>query len=81
MPWIQLAYNCSVQASTKLSPYLMLYAHAPVVPPAVMQRVSQPLALEKEAERETSSGALLERAALLEQCAVIAGNNLRIAQH
>ena len=78
LPWIQLAYNCSVQSSTKLSPYLMLYAHLPVVPPAIVQRMAEPLDLE---DAESAQQALRSRAQLMEQCAIVAGNNLRIAQH
>ena len=78
LPWIQLAYNCSVQASTKLSPYLMLYAHLPVVPPAIVQRMAEPVDYN---DTEAAQQSLRARAQLMEQCAVIAGNNLRIAQH
>ena len=34
MPWLVFGYNCSHQASTKMSPYFMLYARHPVIPPA-----------------------------------------------
>ena len=78
LPWIQLAYNCSIQASTKLSPYLMLYAHQPVVPPAIVQRIADPLDLDNA---ETAGLSVLERARALEQHAIIAGRNLAIAQH
>ena len=78
LPWIQLAYNCSVQMSTKLSPYLMLYAHLPVVPPAVVQRMAEPIDFD---DAEAAQQSLRTRAQLMEQCAIVAGNNLRIAQH
>ena len=78
LPWIQLAYNCSVQASTKLSPYLMLYAHLPVVPPAIVQRMAEPIDFD---DSEAAQRSLRARAQLIEQCAIVAGNNLRIAQH
>eukprot|EP00983_Pelagomonas_calceolata_P054203 1143615-Pelagomonas_calceolata.AAC.1 len=31
LPWIPLGYNCSTQASTKMSPYFMLYARHPEI--------------------------------------------------
>ncbi len=44
-PLIMLGYNCSTQASTKMSPYYMLYARYPVVPPAHVQKFSKPIGL------------------------------------
>jgi hypothetical protein len=43
MHWIALGYRCSPQASTKISPYELMFARRPVVPPAVVQRLSQPI--------------------------------------
>jgi hypothetical protein len=37
--WIALGYRCSPQASTKMSPYQLLYARRPTVPPAIVQRL------------------------------------------
>ncbi len=38
-------YNCSTQASTKMSPYNMLFARHPVVPPAHVHKFSEPIDL------------------------------------
>jgi hypothetical protein len=56
----------------------MLYAHQPVVPPAIVQRMAEPINFD---DSETAQQSLRSRAQLMEQCAIVAGNNLRIAQH
>jgi len=43
LPWIVLGYNCSVQTSTRMSPYYMLYARHPVIPPAIVERFAEPV--------------------------------------
>eukprot|EP00983_Pelagomonas_calceolata_P030467 956058-Pelagomonas_calceolata.AAC.1 len=45
LPWILLGCNCSTQASTKMSPYFMLYARHPVIPPAHVYRFANDLDL------------------------------------
>jgi hypothetical protein len=102
LPWISLGYRCSPQASTGLSPYRMLYAREPVVPPAIMQRMeASQLALppccepkgpggfshnpaytaEVQKQQELAAADLCARARLVQQDAIMAGDNLRIAQH
>jgi hypothetical protein len=77
LPWVCLGYRCSPQASTKLSPYQLLYARSPVVPPAVVQRVSVPINFDDPAQAAES---LLQRAKELERLSPMAMGNLKIAQ-
>lgn len=76
--WIALGYRASVSASTRFSPYELLYARRPVVPPAIMQRFAQPIAFD---DPELAAECLLRRAALVEQMCPEAMANLQIAQH
>ncbi|GFR48414.1 hypothetical protein Agub_g10309 [Astrephomene gubernaculifera] len=43
LPWMALGYRCSPQASTRMTPYFLLYGVDPVVPPAVRERFAEPL--------------------------------------
>jgi hypothetical protein len=77
--WIQLGYNASTQASTKLSPYELLHARPCTVPPAIVQRMSeQHLCFD---DPTAAAESLLQRAALVQQLCVEAGSNLQVAQH
>ena len=78
MPWLGLGYRCSPQKSTGLSPYQMLYACTPTVPPAVKERLQEPMDWDSS---DLAVECFLQRAALTKQYAVIAGENLKIAQH
>lgn len=78
LPWIALGYNASVQQSTGYSPYYLLHGVAPVIPPAVKERMADPLSL---LDPEQAGDQLLMRAAAMRQAGVIAGGNLRTAQH
>ncbi|NBK23903.1 MAG: hypothetical protein EOM68_17970 [Spirochaetia bacterium] len=78
LPWVALAYRCSPQASTKFSPYYMLYARQPTIPPAVRARLTEPVDFDNS---EAAAADVLKRAALVREASVIAGDNLRIAQH
>jgi len=78
LPWIAFGYNCSVQDSTKFSPYHLLYARAPVVPPAQMERYATPLNLD---DPELACDHVLERGRIAHQASIIAGSNPLIAQH
>ncbi len=73
-----LGYNCSTQASTKMSPYYMLYARHPVVPPAHVQNFSDPFDLY---DVKAVAKSVLERAEVAHKAGIIAGGNLKIAQH
>jgi hypothetical protein len=76
--WVQLGYNASVQAATKFSPFELLYAYRPVVPPGAMVRMEGELDLD---DVEAAAANLQHRAELLRERMLVAGNNLAIAQH
>ena len=78
MHWIALGYRCSPQASTKISPYELMFARRPVVPPAIVQRLSQPINFD---DPDLAAECLLQRAAVVQQLCPEAMANLRIAQH
>ena len=78
LPWLALGYRCSPQASTRLSPYQLLYGQPPVIPPAVRERLAEPLDFDDPAK----AWELVEqRAKLLQRQIPAAGGNLLIAQH
>ena len=78
IPWIALGYNCSTQASTKMSPYYMLYARHPVIPPAHVHKFADAIDLHNV---EAATQNVLKRAQLVQTAGIIAGENLKIAQH
>lgn len=78
LPWVMLGYNCSAQASTGFSPYELMHAQQPTVPPAVKPRFDEVIDLDDAAEAERQ---LLARAELMRRNCVTAGQNLAIAQH
>ncbi len=78
MHWLALGYRCATQASTGFSPYEMLYARKPVVPPAVFEKLSEPIDFD---DTQSAAETLCKRIEVLKRMTVMAGNNLRIAQH
>ena len=78
LQWVLLGYRCSVQAATGFSPYHMLYAQQPTVPPAVKERLQDPVDFDNP---DTAAEALLQRAQVIRPLCLEAGENLRIAQH
>ena len=78
LPWILLGYRASPQESSKFSPMQLLYARDPVIPPAILDRMTKPLDLDNTT---TAADQLLLRAEYLKQAGVVVDNNLRIAQH
>jgi hypothetical protein len=81
LPWLMLGYNCSPQNSTGFAPYQLLFARTPTIPLAARQRFEGPLDFDTPEMREVAALRLLQRAELARRHAVIAGDNLRIAQH
>ena len=77
LPWIALGYRVTPQASSKLSPYHILFAVPPVVPPCVKERLSPPLDFD---DPEIAIASILERAEIIQQACTMAGHNLLIAQ-
>jgi hypothetical protein len=77
LPWIRLGYNCSRQQSTKLAPYTLLYGLGPTIPPAVKERLDEPVDFD---DAEAAATELVHRQALMRRNLVIAGENLAIAQ-
>ena len=78
VPWVAMGYNCSVQQATGFSPYHLLYGRQPVVPPAALVRWEEPVDLDAS---DVASADLLRRAAEVKRVAVIAAENLQVAQH
>jgi transposase InsO family protein len=76
--WLCLGYNCSPHSSHSFTPYELMYARPPVVPPAVRSSVSQPLDFDDPA---AAAADLLARKQLVQQRCPAAMANLRIAQH
>jgi hypothetical protein len=76
--WIALGYRCSRQASTGFSPYELLYARRPVIPPAIWQAVDAPVVFDDPALAATT---LLQRAQHVRRVCPEAFGNLLIAQH
>mgnify|MGYP006281264777 CR=1 FL=1 len=78
LPWIVLAYNCSVQEATKLTPYEVIFARKPIIPPAAAQDCSSPL---RVSSPEDLAQLCRQRAQAAENASIIAGANIKIAQH
>jgi hypothetical protein len=60
LPWILLGYRCSKQESTGLAPYTLLYAQEPTIPPAIKEKLEDPIDFTKE----TATRMLQQRAKL-----------------
>jgi hypothetical protein len=78
MHWLGLGYRCSKQSATGLSPYEMLYGTAPVIPPAIKDRLAEPLNLD---DPDAAAEHMQRRAELLQQHCAVAMGNLASAQH
>jgi transposase InsO family protein len=76
--WLMLGYRCSPQSSTGFTPYELMFARPPVVPPATLQLLSQPLDYD---DPELAAQDLLQRKELVQRITPLAMNNLSIAQH
>jgi hypothetical protein len=78
VPWLLLGYRCSPQKSSGFSPYELLYAHTPVVPPAVVARMSTPVDFDCP---RLAADDLARRRDVVKQMCPEALQNLQIAQH
>lgn len=87
LAFIQLGYNCSVQESTRLTPYAVMLAHQPIIPsPAAGEQLKGWAALETsefDSEQAVARAAadLEMRMDLFRRFNIVAGDNLKIAQH
>ena len=64
MPWLVFGYNCTHKASTKMSPYFMLCARHPAIPPVQMHNFTLPIDLDNVEELVKS---VLHRAKIAEK--------------
>ena len=78
VPYIMLGYNASVQASTGMSPYKVMFGVAPVVPPSIKERYEGVIEL---TDPDSAAAVVVLRAQALKECCVTAGDNMLIAQH
>ena len=77
LPFILLGYRASVQAATRMSPFYMMYARHPTIPPAIRERFQVPIDLDNP---NFTAVELLLRADLVKQAMVTAGEGIKIAQ-
>jgi hypothetical protein len=73
--WIGLGYRCSKQRSLGMSPYELLYARKPVIPPGVHDKWQEPLDLD---DPERAAELVLARSKLAREQEAVAAANLRI---
>lgn len=73
-----LGYNCSGQALTKFSPYSIMHAVEPTIPPDTKPRFEGLVNLD---DPELATSSMLQHCAALRCSITIAGGNLVIAQH
>jgi hypothetical protein len=81
LPYLSLGYNCSRQSSTNCSPFQLLYARAPNIPSAVLDRMVAPLDFDSPDAIAATLDQLLIRAAYIAQAMPTVASNLAIAQH
>jgi len=78
LPWVMLGYNASPQRATGFSPYQLMHAVTPVVPPAIREQLQEPVDFD---DPDAAAADYLARSRLVQQRSVMAGQNLQIAQH
>ena len=78
-PWVAMGYRTSVQASTGLSPYEMLFGLNPIVPPASRDKWGDDVDFLDHPDKALESFA--RRGELMKEHCLTAGGNLKIAQH
>ncbi|EFJ48675.1 hypothetical protein VOLCADRAFT_117582 [Volvox carteri f. nagariensis] len=78
LPYVMLGYNCSVQSASRVTPYHVMHAVEPTIPPAIKQRFESDVSLD---DPEAAARSIMQRAAALRRHMAVAGGNLLIAQH
>jgi hypothetical protein len=78
IPMVVLGYQCSKQRSTGYTPYELMFARPPVVPPAVQEVLQQPLDFDNADAAEEDL--VLRKHCLQHNCPIAMGN-LAAAQH
>ena len=78
IPWLLMGYRCSPQKSTGFSPYELLYAQTPVLPPALVARLDSTISFDSP---QLAAADLARRRELVKQHCPMALQNLQIAQH
>ena len=82
VPMIALAYNTSVQESTKLSPSTVMMAQLPIVPPQSKRVFNETLVIGDTSGEQIIAGAdLLRRSELVNKAGIYALSGLQAAQH
>jgi hypothetical protein len=81
--WVALGYRATPQSSSRVSPYHILYATQPVVPPGVVERCTEPIDMSCETKQGRRAAALqlLARAAILAKDLPLVRSALETAQH
>ena len=82
LPYLQLAFNCSPQSSTKNCPSSVMMAQHPTVPPAVRSIWSQDLLDldSNDGSRQTAIARLVERTKEIKRLGIQVAANLELAQ-
>jgi site-specific DNA-cytosine methylase len=78
VPMVVLGYQCSPQRSTGFTPYELMFARPPVVPPAVKEVLASPL--DYDSPDAAAKDLALRKQRLQQQCPIALGN-LAAAQH
>jgi transposase InsO family protein len=82
LAWAVLAYRAAPQEASKLSPYELVYAKKPVIPPAVWDETCEPISLDiQESDISKLVADLFRRQQVYQRLAPMATENKAIAQH
>ena len=77
---LQMGYLCSRQASTKLSPAMLMFGEEPQLPSHAREKLEAEGDLDFD-NPEAAQASLERRRALMSKYAIMAGGNILIAQH
>ena len=82
LPYLQLAFNCSPQSSTKACPSMVMMAQMPTVPPAVRTIWDEDLLDldSSDATRQAAAAKLVDRAKEIKRLGIQVTENLSLAQ-